>query len=160
MITIFQKQVGSNDMSEEPEWRFWIKALITPLGGVFNILIYTRPKVLKCKESYPRVPMFKLFIVVLISGGEIPSIVDVKQRREWRDYSHDDENHRPLRNRAQSNIDDGEQQQQDDDDDSYSKYEVLYDMDISDAEEILSMMEYARDGYLRSVLGTTAYNQR
>lgn len=63
--------------SKEPEWRFWLTSLITPLGGVFNILIYTRPKVLKMKETFPDTPYYELLTVIVVSGGEIPSIADL-----------------------------------------------------------------------------------
>ena len=44
-------QLNFTDIVEEQEWRFWLGAIITPLTGVFNIFIYTRPKVSKLKET-------------------------------------------------------------------------------------------------------------
>lgn len=75
IIGIFQLQVAN--ILEEPEWRFWLSSLITPLGGIFNILIYTRPKVLKLRERYPDVIWIRLFVVIVLTGGEIPSIADL-----------------------------------------------------------------------------------
>ena len=63
---------------KEPEWRFWFISLLTPLGGIFNILIYTRPKVMKMKESYPNTHVLRIFLVIVLTGGEIPSIADLR----------------------------------------------------------------------------------
>ena len=62
----------------DSEWRFWLDAIIIPLGGVFNILIYTRPKVLKLKEKFPMLMKYELFIIVVMKGGEMPSMADVR----------------------------------------------------------------------------------
>lgn len=47
-------------------------ALLVPLSGLFNILIYTRPKVQVMKEIVPDVSWFICFIVVIWYGGEVP----------------------------------------------------------------------------------------
>ena len=133
------------DHDEDPEWRFWLSALLTPLGGVFNILIYSRPKVLRLKESYPHVTKLKLLIVIVLTGGEIPSLADVRQRREPanRPNNNHEEYNRPLRSRRE------EREQQEENENEANR--VLYDMDISEASEFLSMMEYARNGFYASV---------
>lgn len=133
------------DHDEDPEWRFWLSALLTPLGGVFNILVYCRPKVLRLKESYPHVTKLKLLIVIVLTGGEIPTLADVRQRREPanRPNNNNAANDRPLRSR-------GERERQEEENVNEAD-RVLYDMDISDACEFLSMMEYARNGFYASV---------
>ena len=137
------------DHDEDPEWRFWLSALLTPLGGVFNILIYCRPKVLRLKESYPHVTKLKLLIVIVLTGGEIPSLADVRQRREPanRPNNNNEEYNRPLRSRRE------EREQKEENENEANR--VLYDMDISEASEFLSMMEYARNGFYASVFDPT-----
>ncbi|GFH61536.1 predicted protein [Chaetoceros tenuissimus] len=76
MIMMLQQVSGQN--VSDSEWRFWLEAIILPLGGVFNILIYTRPKVLKLKEQFPMLMKWELFLIVLMKGGETPSMADVR----------------------------------------------------------------------------------
>ena len=76
MIVMLQQVFGQN--ASDSEWRFWLEAIILPLGGVFNILIYTRPKVLKLKEQFPMLMKYELFIIVVMKGGETPSMADVR----------------------------------------------------------------------------------
>ena len=75
IIKLIQEQFFGNE--EEPEWRFWLGALFTPLGGVFNIIIYTRPKVMKVMETLSSTSYLRCFIVVVVSGGEVPSFADL-----------------------------------------------------------------------------------
>ena len=55
-----------------PEWTFIALSLTLPVGGLLNILVYTRPKVLKVKEKHPNFPKFVCFLLVIVSGGEAP----------------------------------------------------------------------------------------
>ncbi|GFH61634.1 hypothetical protein CTEN210_18110 [Chaetoceros tenuissimus] len=75
MIAMMQNVSGQN--ASDSEWRFWLDTII-PLGGVFNILIYTRPKVLKLQEQFPMLMKWELFLIVLMKGGETPSMADVR----------------------------------------------------------------------------------
>ncbi|GFH46822.1 hypothetical protein CTEN210_03296 [Chaetoceros tenuissimus] len=75
IIKLIQEQFFG--YGEEPEWRFWLGALFTPLGGVFNILVYTRPKVMKVMETLSSTSYLRCFIVVVVSGGDVPSFADL-----------------------------------------------------------------------------------
>lgn len=84
-IKLIQEQFFGYE--EEPEWRFWLGALFTPLGGIFNILIYTRPKVMKVMETLSNSSYLKCFIVVVVSGGEVPSFADFVSSRPMNSHS-------------------------------------------------------------------------
>ena len=59
-----------------PDWAKWLSSIFWPLGGFFNILIYTRPKVATIRKTYPEfanLSWFILFLVVVFSGGEVPT---------------------------------------------------------------------------------------
>ena len=59
-----------------PDWIKWLLNIFWPLGGFFNILIYTRPKVAAMRKTYPEyanLSSFILFLVVVFSGGEVPT---------------------------------------------------------------------------------------
>ena len=51
-------------------------SLFLPSSGLFNIFIYTRPKVLILKEKYPRLSWIERFLSVIYCGGEIPIAMD------------------------------------------------------------------------------------
>ena len=58
-----------------PDWVLWDSAIFWPLGGFFNILIYTRPKVAAMRKAYPEyshVSWLVFFLAVVFSGGEVP----------------------------------------------------------------------------------------
>lgn len=44
-----------------------------PLGGVLNILVYTRPKVANIRRSHPEISRLRGLWLVLKAGGEIPN---------------------------------------------------------------------------------------
>ncbi|GFH49700.1 predicted protein [Chaetoceros tenuissimus] len=128
--------------TDYPEWLFWLNSLFTPLGGVFNILIYTRPKVLRLKEDYPHVQTWRLLIVIVLTGGEVPSLADLRQERsptEPRNNTNDEE---PFNDNGQVSESQGEQ-----DDDLFS-----YEMDVSDALDYLSYS--SGSGWLSSFWGS------
>ena len=56
---------------------FWWTSIFYPLGGVFNMIIYTRPKVQAVKKARPPMPKIVCFILVLLSGGETPNLMDL-----------------------------------------------------------------------------------
>lgn len=60
-----------------PPWMLIIGSIFWPLGGLFNILIYTRPKVSAVRIMRPEFAhsssWFRIFLLVVISGGEVPT---------------------------------------------------------------------------------------
>jgi hypothetical protein len=47
-----------------------------PLGGLFNILVYTRPKVLSLRRKNPRqYSWFQAFVIVIRAGAVVPMVV-------------------------------------------------------------------------------------
>jgi hypothetical protein len=80
-ITYFSVVVGvilaALGTGAHPLWNQWIGAIFWPLGGFFNIVIYTLPKVSKFKRlnpAYSNFPWIVIFIAVLFSGGEVPEV--------------------------------------------------------------------------------------
>ncbi|GFH44723.1 hypothetical protein CTEN210_01197 [Chaetoceros tenuissimus] len=127
-IALFRRKF--TDEVKEPEWLFWLVSLVSPLGGVFNILVYTRPKVLKLKETFPDAPYYELLTVIVVSGGEIPSLAELLQATTTE---------RKHREEVQ-----GEEGQFDDDrenlsEQASSKDLISYDLDVSSAAELLSL---------------------
>ena len=57
-------------------WSFWCISIFWPLGGFFNILIYTRPKVSRYKDSNPEYSRLYVFLIIVLSGGEVPTEID------------------------------------------------------------------------------------
>ncbi len=54
--------------------------LLYPLGGMFNILVYCRPKVLSLKRNNPQYSWIKSFFLVVRAGGTVPMVVVEGQR--------------------------------------------------------------------------------
>ena len=52
----------------------WITSLFFPLGGFFNIVIYTRPKVMALRKIHPEIPKFISFLIIILSGGQVPDL--------------------------------------------------------------------------------------
>ena len=50
--------------------------ILYPIGGFLNILVYTRPKVALLSKNNPRYSRFKAVFLVILSGGEIPEMID------------------------------------------------------------------------------------
>lgn len=44
-----------------------------PLGGLYNILVYTRPNISALRRTEPNLSWFKAFLLVIQAGGEVPS---------------------------------------------------------------------------------------
>ena len=125
----------SGQNASDSEFRFWLDTII-PLGGVFNILIYTRPKVLKLKEQFPMLMKYELFIIVVMKGGEISSMADVRAALDMvneenveQDF---EDNHQEQR--RESNL-------------------LSYDIDVSRASEYISSVYQTRSSRVR-VRGT------
>lgn len=60
-----------------PDWIFWMASTVWPLGGFLNIIIYTRPKVLQYQKQNPQYSRPHIFLVVVLSGGEVPASIDL-----------------------------------------------------------------------------------
>ena len=54
--------------------------LLYPLGGMLNILVYCRPKVLSLKRNNPQYSWIKSFFLVVRAGGTVPMVVVEGQR--------------------------------------------------------------------------------
>jgi hypothetical protein len=61
-----------------------LTSIVYPLGGLFNILVYTRPKVLSHRRNNPEDSWFRAFILVVRAGGVVPAAVDVENENENR----------------------------------------------------------------------------
>jgi len=59
-----------------PAWLLWCVSIFWPLGGFFNILIYTRPKVSRYKDYNPEYSRLHVFLIIILSGGEVPTEID------------------------------------------------------------------------------------
>ena len=61
-------------------WVLWaLMSIFWPLGGLFNILIYTRPKVAVTRTEHPEHAHSSWFVIVLFvifSGGEVPTEIN------------------------------------------------------------------------------------
>ena len=136
-------QINFLDIVEEQEWRFWLGAILTPLTGVFNILIYTRPKVLKLKESCPEGSYIELLILIVVCGGEVPSMADILQATTIRRHSYDGQEGQQgeIQEEGQSFEDDRGDYLSEDalSMSDVSNSLVSYDLDVSNAAELLSL---------------------
>ena len=69
--------------SRVPDWIFVVISIFSPLGGFFNVLIYTRPKIQSMRKLFPcyeNSSWIKLFFLVICNGGEVPDeIIDEKE---------------------------------------------------------------------------------
>lgn len=72
--------------ADNTEVNYWITSLFLPIGGLFNMLIYTRPKVKALKKIIPELSIPYCFIVVIFFGGECPSLVDLQFSSSDEDY--------------------------------------------------------------------------
>jgi hypothetical protein len=53
-------------------WFIRISSVIYPLGGFFNVIVYTRPKVVAYRIRHPEITWFKSFWLVLKGGNVLP----------------------------------------------------------------------------------------
>lgn len=76
--------------SRVPDWIFVVISIFSPLGGFFNVLIYTRPKIQSMRKLFPcykNSSWIKLFFLVICNGGEVPDeiadekVLDVQDTR-------------------------------------------------------------------------------
>lgn len=57
-------------------------SIFYPLGGLFNILIYTRPKLISLKKRQPELSWIRCFFEIVKSGVAVPDIVITSERSE------------------------------------------------------------------------------
>ncbi|GFH55748.1 hypothetical protein CTEN210_12224 [Chaetoceros tenuissimus] len=81
------------------EVMFWITSIFYPLGGFFNMIIYTRPKVKALKKVVPELSNFMAFLAVLVSGGETPNVMDIMET------SNENNDNTPSRSHNNSRLD-------------------------------------------------------
>jgi len=55
---------------------YYIAVPLWSIGGLFNILVYARPKVVVLQRNHPECSKLKCLYLVLLSGGEIPDDLD------------------------------------------------------------------------------------
>ena len=60
-------------LGDHPRWTFHAISLFWPIGGLFNILIYIRPKVMKLKTANPHLGCCARILLVFLFGGEAPA---------------------------------------------------------------------------------------
>ena len=53
-------------------FNFWLVSLFYPIGGLLNMLIYTRPKVRALKKLLPQISIPICLLIIILSGGEVP----------------------------------------------------------------------------------------
>ena len=63
--------------NEPPPLAMFIGAILFPLGGVFNMLVYTHPQVTRLRVRQPELPWFRAFKLVVESGVEVPKPIPV-----------------------------------------------------------------------------------
>lgn len=56
-----------------PDWTLIALSFLYPIGGVFNILVYTRPKVGTFRMRNPEFGWIRSFWLIVKAGGELPS---------------------------------------------------------------------------------------
>ena len=52
-----------------------LASIFYPLGGLFNILVYTRPKVSSLRRMNPQYYWFQAFVIVIRAGAVVPMVV-------------------------------------------------------------------------------------
>lgn len=57
-------------------------SIFYPLGGLFNILVYTRPKLISLKKRQPELSWIRCFFKIVKSGVAVPDIVITSERSE------------------------------------------------------------------------------
>jgi len=60
-------------------WFIRISSVVYPLGGFFNVIVYTRPKVVAYRILHPEITWFESFWLVLKGGNDLPKEVSEYQ---------------------------------------------------------------------------------
>jgi hypothetical protein len=68
-------------MKQQPsDMSLLMTSIFYPLGGLFNILVYTRPKDLSLRRKNPRqYSWFQAFVIVIRAGAVVPMVVVVEE---------------------------------------------------------------------------------
>ena len=83
-ILVFRNFIGY--AGHPPTIILWILHGLFPLGGLFNILVYTRVPMASVKRLRPDYSWWKTFYMVLKAGGEVPGRLKRTDRRAKRQY--------------------------------------------------------------------------
>jgi hypothetical protein len=62
---------------ELPTWALVMRLITYPLGGLFNILVYTRPKVKILRKKEPELSVTRSLYKVIMAGGDIPDELEL-----------------------------------------------------------------------------------
>jgi hypothetical protein len=57
-----------------PPFFGYVMSFLYPLGGLFNIFVYTRPKVVRFRHAYPEISRLRSLLLVIKAGGEVPEL--------------------------------------------------------------------------------------
>ena len=76
VLQVVFQMAGFESIADSDVFLWWL-SFFYPLGGVLNILIYTRPKGQKLRDQVPGLPRIPALMVVIWSGGEVPSLADL-----------------------------------------------------------------------------------
>lgn len=77
IVTVFTRSLKICPSCNDSDFMLWWMSIFYPIGGVANILIYTRPKMFKLQQDLPQASCFVCFIIVICAGREVPSIADL-----------------------------------------------------------------------------------
>lgn len=78
-------------------WISTTTSILYPIGGLFNILVYSRPKVVSLRRRNAEYSWFKAFATVVKAGGVVPMVID-------EDDQSSDEKFPPAMNASSSGI--------------------------------------------------------
>jgi hypothetical protein len=76
-------------------------SILYPLGGLFNILVYTRPKVIGLRMKQPELSWFRTFARVVKAGGVVPLVVSEDEANGHHCSDCTFSNHHPVDLRAE-----------------------------------------------------------
>ena len=86
-----------------PDWTHYLIAFFFPLGGFFNILVYTRPKVISFRRNQPELSWFRAFVMVLKAGVAVPMIIPPEED-EAHEVDAEDREDRDAENSIDENL--------------------------------------------------------
>jgi len=68
--------IGSLYSHKFPSITLTLMSIFYPLGGLFNIFVYTRPKIVRFRHAFPECSRLRAFFLVMKAGGEVPDVTD------------------------------------------------------------------------------------
>jgi hypothetical protein len=114
LILALQLTIGKQANLQDSELPL-LFAFLFPLGGLYNILVYTRPTISSLRRREPTISWLKAFLLVIRAGGEIPQQgldtslcscfkKDQNQRQEKNNYIGAYSNRIPPKKERQSQV--------------------------------------------------------